>query len=169
MRVKTKYKLELICSRDNLRPAIENLSLREVKGKPSLCATDGRKLVVIPVVESDPSEYGNVPKEALTIARRKRQDKRSDTVKLVLNGKVEFENGWTMPRDQELTFPNVESVIPGARSETQISFSAKYLYEIAQSMGVDTVTLNLSSNNTDPIRVTAPGEEAFAVLMPLRT
>lgn len=171
MKYSTRYKPELICSKDGTRPSIEDAELREINGKPVLCATDGRRLVVIPVEECDPSEYGRVPKKALQFAKQSRKDKRQPIVKLDLNGSVKFENGWTMPREQGLIFPNVQSVIPGNRQEIKVCFNAKYLYEIAQAMGVENVSLGFvqqGSQVIDAIRVTAENEKAFGVLMPVR-
>lgn len=169
MKFKTKYKPELICSRDATRKAITEPNVGKVKGKTCLTATDGRKLVVIPV-EADESEFGVIPKDAIVLARQKRESKRQDTVSVQVNGCIQLANGWTLPRPNQADFsyPNVESVIPERRSsDHKVSFNAKFLYQLATSIGADVVVLQYR-DNMSPIVITAPGDEAYAVLMPCR-
>lgn len=168
MRLKTKYKPEIICSRDATRAVINNANLGIVKGSTCLVSTDGRRLLVIPVYADD-KEFGPVPKEALSLARQKRLSKKQDTISIVLNGKVELENGWTLPRpnQQEMKFPNIEHVIPDkSPMDVRVSFDASLLYGIAQSMGVSQVILTFQPGGA--ITVRSPGEDAYAVLMPMR-
>lgn len=167
MKIKAKYRPELICSRDGTRPAIQETNLGIVKGKVSLSATDGRRLLVLPV-EAEKKEFGRVPKEAIKLAREKRTSRKQEVVTIGLNGKIELENGWILPRpmQEELTYPNVDNVIP-EHNPRRVCFSAKYLYELAQAMGVDQVILAFK-DDISPIVVTAHNEEAYAVLMPIR-
>lgn len=167
MKIKAKYRPELICSRDGTRPAIQETNLGIVKGKVCLSATDGRRLLVLPV-EAEKKEFGRVPKEAIKLAREKRTSRKQEVVTIGLNGKVELENGWTLPRpmQEELKYPNVDQVIP-EQCPRKICFSAKYLHELAQAMGVDQVILAFK-DDMSPIVVTSHNEEAYAVLMPCR-
>lgn len=167
MKIKTKYKPELICSKDHCRPSIHEPHIGVVRNQTTLSATDGRRLVVVPV-EADESEYGYMPKEALQLARQKREDKKQDVISLGVNGCITLANGWTLPRPKQsqLKYPNVDMVIP-EKTAVKISFSAKYLHELAQAMGVDVVSLSFDSD-TSPILVTAQNEPAYGVLMPVR-
>lgn len=168
MRFKSKYKPELICSRDVTRPVLHHPNLSVVKGKRCLTATDGKRLLVIPVM-AEQSEEGIVPKEALKLAREKRASKKQDMVSIGLNGKCELENGWTIPRivQEDLKYPNVEQVIPApSAADQKVSFNAKFLWEIAQSLGIEHVVLTFQPGGA--ITVTSPHEEAYAILMPMR-
>lgn len=169
MKISSKYKPELICSKDRTRGVLLDANVRLVKGKPALVATDGRRLVVVPV-EAEEKEFGPVPKEAIQLARAKRQDKKQSVVKMILNGKIELENGWTLPRPKQeglANYPNVDHVIPEERNtDMKICFNAKMLHELAQAMGVEVVTLKFQPNGA--ILVTAENEEAYGVLMPCR-
>lgn len=166
MKLKTKYRPELICSKDETRAVLQNAELTELDGKTSLVATDGRRLLVLPV-EADSKEYGPVPPVAFKLARQHRSSKMADVVQITLNGKVEFENGWTIPRPEQLKFPNVKTVIPEQPPRYRVCISAKYLHEIANSLGVDQVILEIRDAN-DPLTIRAQHEEGFAVLMPVR-
>lgn len=169
MKFKTKYKPELICSKDASRRGITEPNVGKVKGKTCLTATDGRKLVVIPV-EANESEFGIIPKDAIVLARQKRESKKQDTVSVQVNGCIQLANGWTLPRPNQADFnyPNVEQVIPERRStDHKISFNAKFLYQLAMSMGADVVMLQFQDSMA-PIVITTPGDEAYAVLMPCR-
>lgn len=169
MKISSKYKPELICSKDRTRGVLLDANVRLVKGKPALVATDGRRLVVVPV-EAEEKEFGPVPKEAIQLARAKRQDKKQSVVKMVLNGKVELENGWTIPRPSQeglARYPEVETVIPEQKmNDLKVCFDSKMLYELTQAMGVQVVTLTFQPNGA--ILVTATNEEAYGVLMPCR-
>ena len=170
MKLKSKYRPELICSRDATRMVLTNANLGFVKGKQCLVATDGKRLLVLPVEgEQLEKENGPVPREALKLAREKRPSRKQDVVSIVLNGKCELENGWTLPRptQEDMKYPNVEQVIPTPSSMDQkISFNARFLWEIAQALGVEHVIL--THNPGGAITVTSPHEEAYAVLMPMR-
>lgn len=168
MRYKAKYKPELICSKDELRPVLHEVRLTKVKGKPSLVATNGRTLVVMPVV-AEKEEFGTIPNSALKFARKNKLSHRQDEIGMKLNGKVEFENGWSMPRDAQLdmNFPNVENVIPTATPMVKIALDAKYLWDLAQAMGVTQLQLSIT-NPMDAVLVTAHNETAYGVIMPVR-
>jgi DNA polymerase III sliding clamp (beta) subunit (PCNA family) len=170
MKLKAKYRPELICSKDATRFVLTEPHVKVIKGKPSLCATDGRRLLVIPI-EAEKSEFGTLPKDAIRLARSTRQDKRQDNLHLNLNGCITLPNGWTLPRPKQedfSNFPNVEQVIPNPDKQTcVVSFDAKLLYELSQAMGVRQVVLKFQDKGS-AITVTSPREEAYGVLMPMR-
>lgn len=169
MKFKSKYRPELICSKDRTRKAITEPNVGIVKGKTCLTATDGKRLLVIPV-EAEESEFGIISKDALILARQKREDRKQDVVSVGVNGCITLANGWTLPRpnQSEFKYPNVEQVIPERKSTDQkVSFNAKFLYEISQALGVDQVVLQFQ-DQMSPIIVSSPNEEGYAVLMPCR-
>jgi DNA polymerase III sliding clamp (beta) subunit (PCNA family) len=168
MKFKAKYRPELICSKDVTRRAITEPHVGKVRGKVCLTATDGRRLLVIPV-DAEPSEFGTLPKDALSLARSKREDKKQEVVSIGVNGCITLANGWTLPKpnQEEFKYPNVENVIPEKSRNHQVSFNAKLLYQLAQSMGVEQVILNFQ-DSMSAILVSSPGDEAYGVLMPMR-
>jgi len=169
MKLKAKYRPELICSKDYTRAAIMEPNVGNIRGKTSMVATDGRRLLVIPV-EAEEKEFGRISKDAIRMARLTRQDKKQDTLNLVVNGRIELPNGWSFPRpdQKEFNYPNVENVIPNKTSQPhRVCFDAKMLWELAQSMGTRAVVLSFQDHQS-AITVTALGDDAYGVLMPMR-
>lgn len=166
MKLRRKYRPELIASKDATRFVINDLQISEHEGKPVLVATDGRKLVVVPVALEE-NEKGRLPKAALIFARK--HANRKDDITMRLNGKVEFPNGWTMPLLEEGNYPTWQQVVPSKESrKTRIAFNARFLYELAQAMGAEEVVLHMG----DPMEaiIVEPGvsDGEFGVLMPCR-
>lgn len=169
MRYKAKYKPELICSKDSTRYVLNNAEVLMLNDQPKMVATDGRRLVVIPV-EADESERGPIPPQALKFARQARVSKKTDTVVMGLNGSISFENGWTMPRENKedrTPYPNIQNVIPEHSPTVRIGINAKQLHELAQALGDDVVILNITDAG-GAIKVTLQRDEAFGVIMPFR-
>lgn len=166
MKLRTKYKPELVCSKDGLRPKLNSPSLETVNGKKRIVATDGRRLAVIPV-EAFSEESGTVPIKALEFARKNKKTPKQDSISINLNGKIEFENGWTMPAPEQLGFPDVEHVIPKEDAKISLTLNAKILYDLARALGNEVITLNII-DALCAIRVTVPQDEAFGVIMPVR-
>lgn len=167
MKIEKKYKPELICSKDATRPSIQETYATKHKGKPVLVATDGRRLLAVPIEVDNEKEYGYIPKAALKFAKASLLERRSTFIQFSANGKITFSNGWTMPRDNQQVFPKWETVIPKEAPET-IAINAKLLYELAQSMGCETVALHIGEKNEGIIVKPTENNEAFGVLMPVR-
>lgn len=162
--------------------------------------TDGMRIVVLPVTPEEGDVTGIVPAEAVEEAQRLHKKKgrhlRNDPIALS-NGNIKLENGATFERPAG-EYPNWKQVVPRlAMLESKLektdedrvaieseanqmggtSLNARLLYEMAQAMGTDHVTIRLpkhSENGVDnlsPILVT-PGsggvKGAFGVLMPMR-
>ena len=53
MRIKTKFNPEMIASRDKTRAALQSSQLKTYNGKDVVVATDGRRLIVVPVERSE--------------------------------------------------------------------------------------------------------------------
>lgn len=169
MKIKRTYRPELIVGKGKFRPVLNDASLQTHEGKDVLVATDGRRLVVLPVTREDGDTDGAIPPKAMQIAREAAHKK--DPLSIKCNGKIEFVNEWTMPRPNHGAFPNFAQVIPAAESRTtKVSFNAKFLYDLARAIGRDTVTLNIGGP-LDAILVTpaGPADGEFGVLMPVKT
>lgn len=171
MKIQTKFKPELIVSRDETRYAITEAYLTSENGKSVLVCTDGRRLVILPVERSDGEPDGHVGKEALKLAKSKRPDKRASFVNVELSEKThKLENGWVIPREDHGMFPAWEKACPEFVTARCVCLNARFLWEIAQAMGCDCVNLELSGSELDPIRIQPNGSNSGerAILMPLR-
>lgn len=167
MRIAKKLRPELITSRDKTRECLTRAELTDHKGSAVLVATDGRRLLVVPVDKEEGDTDGPIPTEALKFSRSAIRDKKTTEVQFSVNGGIKFSNGWTMPRPEQLRFPTWQQVIP-EKGKHSISFRAKFLMELATAMGCEDVTISFDGPNT-PIYV-EPSEGAngrFAVLMPI--
>lgn len=168
MKIPKKYRPELIVSQDKTRPVLNNVEIREIEGQPMAVATDGRKLVAVPV-EAEKSEYGQLPPTALKFARQAMASKKQDHVVLEVSEKtVTFENGWSMPRQEQHDFPSLREILEKKPVKLRISFNAEFLAQMAKAFGTDNVILEFPEREMDPITVKSPHDKAFGVLMPVR-
>lgn len=173
MRISKSNKVELIASRDECRPHLLHTHLDVEKKR--LCATDGHRLVILPVVVEDGDVSGAVSTEAIKAAR-KGPEARGGGGEIVIgaNGKLAIAGGPSYPRPSEVDckFPPVDRVVPDAKNHTvTIGLNAKYLWELAQALG--TVEIHIAINPDEelsPIRVTKNGNESdgIGVLMPCK-
>lgn len=171
MKIQTKFRPELVASKDSKRMAISEPYLCEHEGKPVLVATDGKRLCIFPVEKSDGDTNGAVSGEALKIARSKRMDKRQSFIEVQTTEKTHvLENGWILPRENGYVFPNWKTVLPEKPITRKVCLNAKLLWEMCQAMGCDCIVIELSESDTDPIRVRPQGAASGerGVLMPLR-
>jgi DNA polymerase III sliding clamp (beta) subunit (PCNA family) len=169
MKFDAKYKPELCASKDYTRPMLAHVEL-DVEHKRML-ATDGHRLVVVPVTIEDHDASGPISKEALVASRKATKNTNGDAW-IKANGSLAV-YGATLDRPAARQFPPVEQVIPKDRKAT-ISFSAKYLKEIADALGSKdgVVTLGIDGDD-EPIMVwegkgKGSDGDPFAVLMPCR-
>lgn len=193
MRVPTKAKVEKVASKDQTRPVICNTYLRviepptdsgELDGRGYLEATDSYKLIRVPVELESGDVDGFVPPEVLTAARKvNRHDPRIEA-----NGSLDIPNGPSFPRPELGQFPNVDQLLPDETSlaDFSIGVNARFLFELAQGLGTDTVRLRFVGerlagvdnpsvdparpSNLRPILVDGIGaaEEGIGLLMPIR-
>lgn len=173
MNISTQCKIELCASQDATRHAISEPYLDITDGRATIVATDGRRCVIIPVEAAPGDVSGFVSGEVLKAARKLAGKCAPASVEL--NGVAKLTNGATLPRHGDAKpddqFVNWRQVIPREDKPHKISFNARMLYECAQAMGAENVTLHFG-HDTHPIVLTpcspAPCMEAKAVLMPRR-
>jgi DNA polymerase III sliding clamp (beta) subunit (PCNA family) len=166
MKLLKKYKPELVCSKDELRPVLHECFLDEYEGKSVIVSTDGRIMVFLPC-EVQEGERGTLPTKALKFARKESLKHEEHIQLAVSHGKIEFLNGWSMPHGEQLKFPEWKQVIPEKPVTFSVSLNAAMLHTIAKAMGSDQVRLDFS-DPMHPIRVSDPSGEARGVLMPMR-
>jgi hypothetical protein len=166
MKIHKSQKIELIAA-DTIRPAIAHPFLEGDK----LIATDGRRLVVLPVEREEGDSDGRVTEAALKAARK--LTRKNESAQIKANGSFVFTAGSTLPRPNEDEcgrFPNWRQLIPAEGQHPHfVTVNAKFLWEIAQALGADSIKIAIK-DELSPVLVTsaqAPG--AIAVLAPVRT
>jgi DNA polymerase III sliding clamp (beta) subunit (PCNA family) len=175
MKIHKNCKIELVAA-EHTKPAICEPYLDIQDGKANLIATDGWRIVVIPVETTPKDVAGYVSEDVLKTARK--VTGRAADCSIELNGCAKLENGATLPRNgsagNDLKYPNWRQVIPKPYEKSaKVAINARFLWEIAQAMGCESVTLEIA-DAASPIIVKPTGKfaatyEAHAVLMPIRT
>jgi len=136
-----------------------------------LVATDGHKLVAIPVTIDDGDTSGPVTAEAIKAAI-KAAGRNSDAF-IFCNVVLAVPNGPSFPRPTDLgQFPDYEQIIPKAGT-AQIGINAEYLAAIQKAAGTKGIGLQFALNEdgtidgNSAVRVHA-GADVIAVVMPMR-
>lgn len=177
MKIPSNYKPELCASRDETRPAINGCQLIGNR----IVATDGRRLVSIPVETEDGDTDGKIPVNVLVSARAqaKRNKRRGDSgdASISANGKLKFKSEFGLIEvDREsVNYPNITQVIPKTYGAHSISLNVELLYGVAKALGSDNITIAFDGRDL-PLIVTGENgnasakftESAFAILMPVR-
>lgn len=143
----------------------------------TLVATNGRSLVALSVAaaKNDPTR-AILPKAALQAACLKPASKDPTCVVSCTKTHVNVDNRAcgevrSFPLGEEVRFPAWDQVIPKIdTSATMIRIDAKLLYELAQALGSNTISLQITGE-CDPIRVHRTDDTGCndtGVIMPLR-
>lgn len=187
MKFDLKHKPELFASKDETRPHLTQCHLDVEAAK--LVATDGHRLIVLPVEVDEHDHTGWVSAEALEAARKAERKRRGTHATIAANGALATGadgTGPTFPRrtqEEAGPFPPYQHVVgvPTTRYVVDFAVNASYLAEAAKAMGSDSLRIRLfvdePRDTTDPtlttlnpIHVTnehtAPG--ALCVVMPMR-
>ena len=171
MKINKNCKIETIASSDETRHVLCNPYLEGSK----LIATDGQRLVMIPVEREEGDSDGPIDCSAFKLSRKTLSGEKLS--KISANGclKVQTKDGEiTMPRKnlEGYSFPQWQKVLPNPdRGGIKIGLNAKFLYEIAQALGGDRVVIEILDANS-PIVVKGSNENyiegSIGVLMPVR-
>jgi len=165
-----RVKLEKVASRDATRPVLTHAFLRVDGERATLEACDSYKLARIPVELEAGDEEGFVPVEALTTARKARAESVS------VNGSVDIPGGPSFPRPELGQFPNAVQLFPDGEVAFAVGVNAKFLHELAQGLGSETVRLEFVKVGDEPsalrpivVRpIGGDAPEADGLLMPVR-
>ena len=197
MNVDRKYNPELCVSKDETREPIVRLNIvtnhKGIDG-PAMVATDGQKLVVVPV-ELEPDDVpGTLRTDAMKHARRaapKGKGERTIPLHMRLsNDRVRFADDSDFPRtcktyNPDRPFPNSSLVVPDAKpGSITVGINANYLHEISKAIGAKSgvVCLTIVPDETPDVSgmvtttrpiivresINRSDLPAFAVLMPAR-
>ena len=171
MKIKKECKIEMVASKDSTRLALNNPYLQG----SNLIATDGHRLVAIPVEREDGDSDGPIDSSAFKLARKTSSSEKFS--KISANGclKVQTKDGEITMQRKNLdgySFPQWQKVLPNPdRGGIKIAFNAEYLYEMAEALGTKTVTIEILDANS-PIVVKGSNENyiegSIGVLMPVK-
>ena len=174
MRIPTGLKLEKAVSTDQSRPVLCHLYLRITgegnERRGSLEGTDSYHLTRVPVDVAPEDTEGFIPVDAITAARKAKVDE------LTCNGAVSFTSPdgavQTWPRRDVGQFPNTDqllaiepALIEGER--WQIGLNPKFLLDLAESLGAETITLEFARPTTAGRDSTAPAKFGPSGLRPI--
>ena len=170
MKIKKECKIELVASKDSTRLALNNPYLQG----SNLIATDGHRLVAIPVELEEGDSDGPIDCSAFKLARKTSSSEKFSKINANGSLKVQTKDGEIiMQRSfKDINFPAWQKVLPNSdRGGIKIAFNAEYLYEMAEALGTKTVTLEILDSNS-PIIVKGSNENyiegSVGVLMPVK-
>ena len=183
------------------RYALHYLSLRckseRFPGKGELAATDGCKLIVLPVEVEPHDTDGFITADALKAARKAGRATRrhGGIVRIVANGSQAVYDrpaedypeaeanskppAVTMPRPTDGEFPKLDAVIPSPfddEKRTTVGLNAEFLAELQEALGASSVILSFARRDDGtidpacPILVTSgrTRENGVGVLVPVQ-
>lgn len=134
-----------------------------------IVATDGQRLLVIPVELDDDDTEGSIPVSAFVLARKGTQKHFGEIIIHCTEGVCSMTDGGTVPRPDNGRFPGWRGVVAYPPVTQEISFDPSLLFSLAKAMGtLDRITLRLSGNK--PIHLVGGSNGAaaeVAILMPM--
>jgi hypothetical protein len=134
----------------------------------NLIATNGRALVKLPIERQEGDTDGLISKEAIVASRKGNQT-------IQANGSL-VAAGITFPRETSSDYPKWRNVVPEPskmENKVAVAVNIRLLWEMAQALGCEALTLEFDSSGTRPILATPCGEKnnapegAIGVIMPL--
>jgi len=134
MRLEHKYLIEKAASKDPIRRALQNVFITE--DKKHLVATNGSALAKVPVELDASDDRGNglIPASVLTDARKKTKHRMH--TELSLNGAFIHNDGVSIPRDAEGTFPQYEHIFPkDPVIKHTVTLNPELLLDLAKALG----------------------------------
>jgi DNA polymerase III sliding clamp (beta) subunit (PCNA family) len=176
MKFQTANKIEKIASKDETCYALNGVY--HDKTAKALIATDGHRMIILPVTENEHDDDGIVPLDAIKAARDSaKKNKYNEAPNMtVVDGKVSVPMGGLTLPIVDAQFPEWQRVLPSFnpadKNVVTITINAKYLAELAEALGSRDSGVQISFQLDDtygPIAVRPSAENgAHAVLMPVR-
>ena len=150
MKFDRNFKPELIVSKDPFRGALNFVELDKAENR--LCATDGHRLVAVPVQVDEHDTSGPVDSKMLGEARKLAKSAKEDHAEIQCDGALKLTNGATAPRPDRagMNFPAWRQIMSGVATKSLIAFNAKYLKELAEAIGQEDYVVALAFDPEDP-------------------
>lgn len=172
MKFDKTFKPELFASPDETRPHFANVHF-DADAK-ALVATDGHRIIVIPVTECADDHSGPISPEVLKEARRIAPKGKHAEASVSANGVLKLDTGASYPRPDVEAFPPYRRVMESAprhdsHGNRTVTINARYLASIFSAIGDTGVTITIGGA-FDPIRFSAEsdGGPIEGLIMPMR-
>ena len=168
MQIDKKYKIEKAVCTDDTRTNLANISIT----RRHAIACDGRMIAIVPVTVEEGDEAGWLSPDALKLARRV-NPKGLDTIRIVLNGTQELQDGSTIKRPSfdDVHPPKMLQILLHAhRGRTfRIGINASMLKSLSEALGSEEIVLEFGSpTETILVHPVHHEEGVCGVLMPVR-
>jgi hypothetical protein len=168
MKIDKKYRLETAVSTDESRENLANISVT----RRHAIACDGKMIAIVPVEIDEGDEVGWMTPDALKQAR-KANPRGLDTIRIILNGQQELQDGSTVKRPSfdEVRPPKmVQILLKAHRGRTfRVGINAGMLKSLSEALGTDELILEFGSpNEAILVRPVHQEEGVRGVLMPVR-
>ncbi len=165
MRFDKRSKIEKAASSEDFPYA--STSVRFEPDKSRLIATDGRILAIVPCEPEPDDAAGQIQPQAFATARK--LTPRHSEPRIGANSKIEFVDGSTLPRLEDVRFPEVDGVVPTGKASVTFGLNVALLSRLAAALGTETVRIEFVDDGL-PLRVSpiegVPG--ARGLIMPLK-
>lgn len=136
-----------------------------------IVATDGHRLIVVPVELDDSDTMGSIPISAFVLARKTAFKHMPDIIIYCTEGVCSMTDGGTVPRPDIGRFPLWRAIVTPDPIEREISFDPSLLLSLCKAMGtLDRVTLKIPVNPGKPIHLVGGSSHHQAensILMPM--
>ena len=176
MRMNKEFRPELVYATDKRLslscPFLDIETDKEGVRVGRIVATDGHRLIVVPVELDDTDTMGSIPISAFILARKGTLKHFGEIIIYCTEGVCTMTDGGTVPRPDNGRFPDYRPIVanrwPGEVLH-EISFDPKLLASMVKAMGAtDRITLRLSGNKPIHLVSGSNGTPAeVAMLMPM--
>lgn len=171
MRLDKTIKPEVFASQDATRPHLTHVHFNATLGE--LAATDGHRMIVAPVGNTELDDSGPVTIDAIKAARKLAGRARDTTPEIHANGSLSLADGSAFARPPEhadTKFPPYQRVMAvSGTPRASVGVSAKYLASVFAAVGDKYVTMHIRGD-LDPIVFEAPSDfgTVTILIMPSR-
>jgi DNA polymerase III sliding clamp (beta) subunit (PCNA family) len=166
MKFERSIKLEVFASKDETRPHLNHVYLDTIDNV--MVATDGHRMIVTPVSDTESDHNGPVTAESLAAARKLAT--RNGEPSIHANGALALDNGTSFARPSTEPFPQWRQVMPKPGKQDQtVGVNARFLAGVFQALG-DRIVAMTVAGPLDPIvfKVPTGTSETIMLVMPAR-
>ena len=136
-----------------------------------IVATDGHRLLVVPVELDDDDTMGSIPISAFVLARKGTLKHFGEIIIYCTEGVCSMTDGGTVPRPDNGRLPDWRKIVAYPPVTQEISFNPTLLLSLCKAMGTsDRVTLKIPITPGKPIHLagrTSHHQAENSILMPM--
>ena len=174
MRMSKEFKPELIYATDKRLslscPYLDIETDKEGIRVGRIVATDGHRLIVVPVELDDTDTMGSIPISAFVLARKGTLKHFGEIIIYCTEGVCSMTDGGTVPRPDNGCFPDWRGIVAYPPVTHEISFNPSLLLSMCKAMGtLDRITLKIPVNPGKPIHLVGGSvpQVENSILMPM--